>query len=71
MSIAVRFAERREVVPPLLSAYVDDIYGGNPYNVSYDLARDLRSYICSMGSKFIFVRVLTDFFATVVAMCMH
>ena len=24
-----------------------------------------------MGSKFIFVRVLTDFFATVVAMCMH
>ena len=55
MSIAVRFAERQGVVPPLLSAYVDDIYGGNPHNVSYDLARDLRSYICSMGSKLTFI----------------
>ena len=54
ISVAARFAERREVVPPLLSSYVDDIYGGVPHNRSYDLALEFRSYICSMGEKHTF-----------------
>ena len=42
ISAAVRWSELHEGVQTALSAYVDDIYGGNQYCSSYQLALKLR-----------------------------
>ena len=55
MSVAVRWAELRGAQRPLLSSYVDDIYGGIPNNESYELALNLRMYILSTGAKLTFI----------------
>ena len=49
-SFVARYPQERGGLGPKLGSYVDDIYGGFPFNQSLGRALDLRRYICETGA---------------------
>ena len=51
ISAASRWAELHPGLNPVLSSYVDDIYGGIPNCKLYEMSLKLRDYNCAIGAQ--------------------